>query len=186
MNVQSFKFPGVRLIDPQVYKDDRGYFLETYHLEKYSKHNIPISFVQDNRSYSHKDVIRGLHIQIKYPQGKLVSVIHGEVFDVVVDVRRGSLFYGQWLGVNLSSSNHKQLYIPPGYAHGFCVLSYYAIVEYKCTDLYHAEDQITIAWNDPTIQIKWPTDNPVLSDKDKAGLFLTQIPNLPRLIEKIR
>ena len=174
--------PGVFVIEPAVFKDDRGFFLETYHQRKYGEGGIDGSFVQDNRSHSRKDVLRGLHYQLRYPQGKLVYAITGEIFDVAVDIRRGSPTFGKWEGVYLSSDNNRQVFIPEGFAHGFCVLSETADVMYKCTDFYNPDDEFGILWSDPTLSIEWPVASPVLSSKDSQYPKLTEIADdfLPR------
>jgi dTDP-4-dehydrorhamnose 3,5-epimerase len=161
--------PGVIVIEPDVHADGRGLFLETYHDAKYRSGGISGPFVQDNQSRSAKGTLRGLHLQLRRPQGKLVRVIAGEVFDVAVDVRRGSPTFGRWAGASLSAETFAQLYVPPGFAHGFLVTSDGADVEYKCTELYDPESEITIAWNDPAIGIPWPVSMPVLSGRDRAA-----------------
>lgn len=171
--------PGVIVIEPDVHRDLRGFFLETYHEEKYRAGGIADVFVQDNQSRSAGGTIRGLHLQIRHPQGKLIRVIEGEIFDVAVDVRRGSPTFGQWVGVALSAANFRQCYIPQGFAHGFAVVSEVAQVEYKCTDVYDAPSEIGIAWDDPAIGITWPVSNPVLSDRDKRHPRLAEVANLP-------
>lgn len=168
MNILRTKLEGVFIIEPDVFGDERGYFMETYHLERYAKHDIMARFVQDNLSYSRKGVLRGLHYQYPHSQGKLVYVVRGEVFDVAVDIRKGSPTFGQWVGVTLSDKNKRQLYIPEGFAHGFVVLSEEALFAYKCTDFYHPETEGGIIWNDSGIGIDWPEKNPVLSPKDSA------------------
>ena len=167
--------PGVLLIEPDVFKDDRGFFLETYHQKKYAEGEIVKSFVQDNRSHSTRNVLRGLHYQLRNPQAKLIYVITGEIFDVAVDIRRGSPTFGKWEGVYLSSKNHHQVFIPEGFAHGFCVLSETADVLYKCSDLYNPDDEFGILWSDPMISIKWPVAKPVLSAKDSQYPQLNEI-----------
>ena len=159
--------PGVLLVETAVFKDDRGYFLETYHQRKYVEGGIARSFVQDNRSHSTRNVLRGLHYQLRNPQAKLVYVLSGEIFDVAVDIRRGSPTFGKWAGVHLSAENNHQIFIPEGFAHGFCVLSETADVLYKCSALYTPEDEFGILWSDPTIDIEWPVKKPILSPKDK-------------------
>jgi dTDP-4-dehydrorhamnose 3,5-epimerase len=166
MKVTTTGIPGVLLITPKVFGDSRGFFLETFHASRYAEAGIPEPFVQDNHSHSAKGVLRGLHFQKQYPQGKLVSVTHGVVFDVAVDIRKDSPSYGQWVGITLSAEEHQQFYIPPGFAHGFCVLSEFADFHYKCTDYYHPEDEGCIRWDDPDIGIEWPLSNPTLSNKD--------------------
>lgn len=168
--------PGVMIIEPAVFNDDRGYFLETYHYKKYSEKGLDINFVQDNHSHSVKGTLRGLHYQLNHAQGKLMYAVKGEIFDVAVDIRRGSPDFGKWTGVMLSDKNKRQLYVPPGFAHGFCVLSDEADIIYKCTDFYAPDDEYGIIWNDPEIGIDWPITNPVLSDKDSA---FNTLPNIP-------
>ena len=169
MNILPTRLPGVLIIEPEIYRDERGWFLETYHAGKYQDGGIPLSFVQDNCSSSVRGTLRGLHAQMSRPQGKLVRVIKGEIFDVAVDIRRGSPTFASWESVSLTADNFQQIYIPPGFAHGFCVLSDVAEVEYKCTDVYAPGDEITIAWNDAQIGIQWPNHSPILSPKDTAG-----------------
>ena len=175
MKILPTLLPGVLIIEPDVYRDERGWFLETYHCDKYEEGGLSFSFVQDNCSSSVHGTLRGLHAQLSRPQGKLVRVTKGEIFDVAVDIRRGSPSFTVWESVMLSAENFKQLYIPPGYAHGFCVLSDVAEVEYKCTDVYTPGDEITIAWNDPQIGIQWPHTSPILSQKDAAGPSLQEV-----------
>jgi dTDP-4-dehydrorhamnose 3,5-epimerase len=158
--------PGVIIIEPDVHQDPRGFFLETYHADKYRTAGIEGPFVQDNHSRSVAGTLRGLHLQLRHPQGKLLRVIEGEIFDVAVDVRRGSPTFGRWVGVTLSSQNFRQCYLPPGFAHGFAVVSPIAQVEYKCTDIYDPTSELGIAWNDTSIAIEWPIAKPVLSDRD--------------------
>lgn len=154
-NIEETKFNGVYVIEPVVYSDNRGCFFETYNLNEYRRMGINVEFVQDNHSISHKGVIRGLHYQKRFPQGKLIRVINGEIFDVVVDIREQSKTFLSWHGVILSAFNKKELYVEPGFAHGFLVLSDVAEVCYKCTDFYHPDDDHGIAWNDPNIGIEW-------------------------------
>jgi dTDP-4-dehydrorhamnose 3,5-epimerase len=158
--------PEVILVEPDVHRDARGFFVETYHLEKYRAGGIAGPFIQDNHSRSVQGTLRGLHAQRRRPQGKLVRAVDGEMFDVAVDIRRGSATFGRWVGVRLSGENFQQLYVPPGFAHGFCVLSAVVHVEYKCTDFYDAADEIGLAWNDPDVGIEWPIRDPIISDKD--------------------
>lgn len=161
---------GLYVIEPKVFGDNRGYFMETYNYEDFKNSGLDMVFVQDNQSKSKKGVLRGLHFQKKFPQGKLVRVISGEVFDVAVDLRRDSETFCKWYGVTLSAENKKQFYIPEGFAHGFLVLSEEAEFVYKCTEFYHPEDEGGIFWNDPTIGIEWPLsgiENILLSEKDK-------------------
>jgi len=167
--------PGVLVIEPVAYEDDRGFFLETHHQKKYAEGGIDGTFVQDNRSHSKQGVLRGLHYQLRYPQGKLVYVITGEIFDVAVDIRRGSPTFGKWEGIYLSSDNNRQIFVPEGFAHGFCVVSETADVLYKCTDFYAPGDEFGILWSDPTIGIAWPVASPVLSPKDSQYPKLTEI-----------
>ncbi len=170
LTVETCEIEGLKVITPTVLWDSRGYFMETYQYEDYKAAGIDQVFVQDNQSSSTKGVLRGLHFQINYPQDKLVRVITGEVFDVAVDLRRGSATYGKWYGVKLSAENKKQFFIPKDFAHGFLVLSDYAEFVYKCTDFYHPNDEGGILWNDPEIGIDWPIPEgmePVRSDKDK-------------------
>jgi dTDP-4-dehydrorhamnose 3,5-epimerase len=167
--------PGVVLIEPKVFEDDRGFFMETFHSGKYNEIGISGPFVQDNHSHSRKGTLRGLHYQLKNPQGKLVSAVKGEILDVAVDIRRGSPGFGRWTGNLLSGKNKRQLYIPEGFAHGFCVLSETADVIYKCTDLYTPGDEYGVFWADETIDIVWPMENPILSEKDLKNPMLADI-----------
>lgn len=170
---------GVYIIDPTVFGDERGYFMETYHQKEFKNAGLELNFVQDNQSRSTKGVLRGLHFQYENPQGKLVRVIKGEVFDVAVDMRKNSATYGKWEGVILSEENKKQFYIPEGFAHGFLVLSDIAEFTYKCTDFYNPEDEGGILFNDPDVGIVWPVDdidNIVLSEKDKKWKTLKETP----------
>ena len=182
MNVIETELPGVVIIEPRVFGDRRGFFLESWQQQRYEEAGINLPFVQDNHSRSSKGVLRGLHFQLRHPQGKLVRVVRGEVFDVAVDVRIGSPTFGQWAGVHLSDDNHRQFYVPPGYAHGFCVLSEVADFEYKCTDLYHPEDEGGVFWADEVVGIDWPVAEPQLSDKDCVLPRLSEISEsaLPR------
>lgn len=175
MEVIETSIPGVLIIRPRVFRDQRGFFMETFHARRYSEAGIRGPFVQDNFSRSKKDVLRGLHYQIHHPQGKLVQVKRGCVYDVAVDIRRGSPCFGKWVGVELSEENHTQFYIPPGFAHGFCVLSDEADFLYKCTDYYVPRDEGGLFWNDPDVGISWPVENPVLSEKDEAYPMLKDI-----------
>lgn len=170
MIVHETRLLGVLLIEPKLHGDTRGFFLETFNERSYAKYQIPgpgLRFVQDNYSRSSKGVLRGLHFQREHAQGKLVQVVKGAVFDVVVDIRAGSTTFGKWLGVELSEDNHCQLWVPPGFAHGFYVLSEIADFQYKCTDFYYPEDEGGIHWNDPDIGIDWPSVDPKLSEKDR-------------------
>lgn len=174
MNIVDTKIPEVKIIEPKVFGDDRGFFLETFQAVRYaSVIGDGLTFVQDNHSRSCKGVLRGLHFQKNKPQGKLVRVVTGEVFDVAVDIRKGSVTFGQWVGVLLTGDNKKQFWVPPGFAHGFVVLSDSADFEYKCTDYYDPSDEGAICWNDPDLAIDWPIDfEPSLSAKDlEAGLI---------------
>jgi dTDP-4-dehydrorhamnose 3,5-epimerase len=174
MQVRDTDIPDVKEIQPTVYGDERGFFLETYSARRYAEHDIPTSFVQDNWSRSRRGILRGLHYQVQQPQGKLVQVMSGEVFDVAVDLRRGSETFGRWVGVVLSAEKKNQLWIPPGFAHGFLVLSDVADFVSKCTDYYAPEHERCLAWNDPTVGIKWPFDgDPTLSEKDRNGASLS-------------
>lgn len=168
--------PGVFLIEPMMFQDDRGYFMETYHTGKYGEAGLNQVFVQDNHSQSRRFTLRGLHYQLKHPQGKLVYVIAGEILDIAVDIRKGSPTFGRWTGTLLTDKNKRQLFIPEGFAHGFCVLSEIADVIYKCTDLYTPGDEYGILWSDPTIDIVWPVENPGLSEKDAKSPRLGDVP----------
>ncbi len=169
--------PGVILIEPQVFKDNRGFFLETFHREKYAEGKVGPAFVQDNHSHSQRSSLRGLHYQLGHAQGKLIYAVTGEIYDVAVDIRRGSPTFGQWVGAHLSAENKHQIYVPEGFAHGFCVLSDRADVLYKCTDFYSPEDECGIFWADPTIGIDWPIDAPLLSEKDSMNPKLSEVPD---------
>ena len=173
MNTIPTALPGVVIVEPRLFPDARGFFFESYNAERYAQAGIAASFVQDNHSCSIKNTIRGLHYQLRRPQGKLLRVIRGTVFDVAVDIRRGSPTFRRWLSVELSADNKRQLFIPAGYAHGFCVTSDVAELEYKCTDFYVPDDQHVVAWNDPSIAIEWPVRAPILSDSDRKGKRLT-------------
>lgn len=176
MEILETELPGVKLIQPRLFGDDRGFFLEMYHQQKFNEGGIPEVFVQDNLSRSQRGVLRGLHYQIKHPQGKLVTVMAGEIFDVAVDMRRSSPHFGKWIGKTLSAENRCSLYIPPGFAHGFYVRSESADVFYKCTDLYHPEYERTLLWNDTAVGIDWTvTIPPLLSEKDAAGLSISAV-----------
>ncbi|EPN2804143.1 dTDP-4-dehydrorhamnose 3,5-epimerase [Serratia marcescens] len=176
MNVISSKIAGVKTILPKVFGDARGFFLETFEKKRYQEMlDIDLDFVQDNHSRSSKGVLRGLHFQTRNPQGKLVRVVRGEVFDVAVDIRPDSPTFGQWEGVILSEENKTQFWVPPGLAHGFVVLSDIADFEYKCTDYYDPSSEGCLLWNDPTVGIEWPIEAPLLSDKDKVGKFLMDL-----------
>ncbi|MEM8607969.1 MAG: dTDP-4-dehydrorhamnose 3,5-epimerase [Myxococcota bacterium] len=181
MQVTEGEIPGLLIIDPVVHGDSRGFFMETYARRRYVEVGIDTSFVQDNLSASERGILRGLHLQHPSDQGKLCSVLVGEVFDVAVDVRVGSPHFGKWQGVTLSADNHRQFYVPPGFAHGFCVVSERALFSYKCTDHYAADHEIGIAWDDEDIGIDWPIDDPTLSSKDGANSKLRDLTDrLPR------
>jgi len=169
------KLPGVIILEPDVYKDDRGFFFESFRENRYAEYGIDLPFVQDNVSRSCKNVLRGLHTQKEHAQGKLVQALVGQVFDVAVDLRTGSPTFGEWESVILDDQNHRQFYVPPGFAHGFCVLSDDAIFAYKCTDYYTFEYEVGIRWDDPDIGIKWPIENPILSGKDAVLPLLREI-----------
>lgn len=173
--------PGVVLVEPQVYRDDRGFLLETFQVEKYRSGGIDAVFVQDNQSYSKRGTLRGLHAQNPNAQGKLLRVIAGEIFDVVVEARRGSPVYGHFVTAVLSADNFKQIYVPPGLLHGFVVTSDSAQVEYKCTAYYRPDAEFSVAWNDPDLAIPWPIDDPILSPKDAAAPRLREVQD--RLLE---
>lgn len=176
MEVIQTEIPDVKIVQPKVYGDERGFFLETFEQKRYQEMlNINLTFVQDNHSRSQKNVLRGLHFQKENPQGKLVRVVRGEVFDVAVDIRENSLTYGKWVGVILSEDNKSQLWIPPGLAHGFLVLSDIADFEYKCTNYYDPNSEGCLLWNDPTVNINWPISTPILSDKDRLGKTLQEL-----------
>jgi dTDP-4-dehydrorhamnose 3,5-epimerase len=183
VKVTPTELPDVLRIEPKVFGDARGYFFEAYSARRYAEAGIPATFVQDNVSLSQRGVLRGLHFQHPYGQGKLVGVLRGEVFDVAVDVRRGSPTFGRWVGECLSGENKRQLYIPPGFAHGFLVTSDEALFAYKCTEYYHPETERTIRWDDARIGIRWPIDGPVVSAKDDVALTLDAMPeeHLPAL-----
>jgi dTDP-4-dehydrorhamnose 3,5-epimerase len=174
------EIPGVLIIEPKVFGDERGFFLETFHTQRYADAGIPGPFVQDNYSRSVKGTLRGLHFQEPQPQGKLVQVVAGAVYDVAVDIRKGSPTFGKWVGVELSSENKRQFWVPPGFAHGFCVLSESADFQYKCTALYAPENDRGIRWDDPDLAIPWPLSGALkLSAKDAAAPRLKDAPVLP-------
>ena len=181
MRVVPTAIPEVLILEPDVHKDGRGFFLETYHADRYREHGIVGPFVQDNHSRSIAGTLRGLHLQLRRPQGKLIRVIEGEILDVAVDVRRGSPTFGRWVSVALTAENFKQVYVPAGFAHGFCVVSPVAQVEYKCTDVYDPSSEIGIAWNDPALGISWPVAEPLLSRRDSGHPTLSEVTDtLPR------
>ena len=175
MKIIETALPGVLIIEPKVFGDQRGFFLETFQAERYREAGITLPFVQDNHSRSQRGVLRGLHFQRTRPQGKLVSVSQGSVDDVAVDINPESPTCGQYVGVELSDENHRQFWVPPGYAHGFCVLSDIADFQYKCTDLYYPEDEGGLIWNDPEVNIPWPVADPKLSAKDQSNPTLRQL-----------
>jgi len=170
--VAEFKFKktdleDVYVIEPEVFGDQRGFFMETYNKEEFKKHGVNVDFVQDNHSKSKKGVLRGLHFQEKYPQGKLVRVIKGKVYDVAVDLRKSSKTFGKWFGIELSAENKKMFWVPGGFAHGFVTLEDDTEFVYKCDQFYHPEDEGGLIWNDPGLKIDWPIENPTLSEKDQ-------------------
>jgi dTDP-4-dehydrorhamnose 3,5-epimerase len=175
MEIIKTSIPEVIVFIPSVFTDSRGYFLETYQQQKYAEAGISKAFVQDNQSYSTKNVLRGLHFQLRHPQAKLVRVTQGSVFDVAIDIRKNSPTFGKWHGEILSAENKKQMYIPENFAHGFCVLSDSAEFVYKCTDFYVPGDESGLIWNDPQLGIKWPIEQPILSDKDGLLPSLTDV-----------
>lgn len=179
MNVIETLLPGVLILEPKVWADERGYFMETYHAQRFREIGIDLPFVQDNHSRSARGVLRGLHYQEPNAQGKLVRCTTGAVYDVALEVRRGSPRFGKWVAVELSEQNRRMLWVPPGFAHGFCALTDADIV-YKCTALYDAENDRSILWNDPDLGIDWPVASPLLSPKDTAAPRLKDAPVLPR------
>ena len=181
MKFVPLEIPGVVLIEPEIFRDDRGFFFEVCHREKFEAAGLPGTFVQDNQSYSHRHVLRGLHAQARKPQGKLVRALQGEIFDVAVDIRPGSPTFGRWVSAVLSGDNNRQLWVPPGFVHGFCVTSDFATVQYKCTELYAPGDEIGVLWNDPEIGIEWPVAEPVLNAKDLA---LPKLQDLARTLAR--
>ncbi len=176
MNVQTCDIPGLLVIEPKVFGDARGFFLETWNKRRYRAAGLDADFVQDNVSFSRRGILRGLHFQNPNPQGKLLQVLQGEVFDVAVDIRRSSRTFGKWHGLVLSSENKRQFYIPPGFAHGFAVLSETALFHYKCTEFYAPKDELAIRWDDPDIAIKWPVKAPLLSERDAKAARLSELP----------
>ena len=175
MKITPSKIPDVLIIEPDVFGDARGFFMETWHAQKYADAGLDVNFVQDNQSRSKQGILRGLHYQLEQPQGKLVRVSEGSVFDVAVDVRKGSPTFSQWVGIELSGENFKQLYVPAGFAHGFCVLSEYADFLYKCTDFYAPEYEHGIRWDDPAIGVEWPGSNFQVSEKDAQNSLLNDM-----------
>jgi dTDP-4-dehydrorhamnose 3,5-epimerase len=178
--VQDTTIPEVKLLVPKVFRDQRGFFLETFNRKVFTELGLPSEFVQDNHSRSSNGVLRGLHYQVTKPQGKLVRVTRGRIFDVAADLRRGSPTFGQWVGVILDDTNLSALWIPPGFAHGFCALSNDVDVTYKCTEVYAPADERGIIWNDPTLKIDWPVSQPVVSGKDSSFPKLAETDDLPR------
>lgn len=176
MKVHPCELEGLLLIEPDVFGDSRGFFLESYNRRRYRDAGIDFEFVQDNFSLSRRGTLRGMHFQNPQPQGKLVSVCQGEVFDVAVDIRRDSPTFGRWFGVTLSAENRRQLFVPPGFAHGFVVTSEQALFHYKCTDFYAPKSELGFRWDDPDVGIKWPVENPILSQRDSAAAFLKDLP----------
>jgi dTDP-4-dehydrorhamnose 3,5-epimerase len=175
MNVSATAIADVKLIEPKVFGDERGFFFESWNARAFAQAGIDVGFVQDNHSRSRRGVLRGLHYQIEHPQGKLVRVVAGEVFDVAVDLRRSSPTFGRWVGVELSAANRRMLWVPPGFAHGFVVLSEWADFLYKTTDYWHPQHERTLLWNDPALGIAWPLDGaPTLAPKDAAGAPLAR------------
>jgi dTDP-4-dehydrorhamnose 3,5-epimerase len=175
MKVVETRLAGVLILEPRVFRDDRGHFLESWNSARYAEHGIPERFVQDNLSVSRRGVLRGLHFQYPSPQGKLVSAVQGAVFDVAVDLRKGSPTFGEWVGVELSQENHRQMWIPEGFAHGFQVTSESALFTYKCTEYYAPEHEGSLRWNDPDLAIEWPIPEPVLSSKDADAPLLRDL-----------
>ena len=174
--MEDLPLSGLKLIRPAVFEDARGYFLELHHERRFASMGVQDALVQDNLSYSRRGVLRGLHFQTPGWQGKLVSVVRGEVFDVAVDLRRDSPTFGQWHGLTLSEQNHRQLWVPRGFAHGFCVTSDEALVLYKCSDFYEPAQEQTLLWSDPELGIPWPVERPLVSDKDARGRRLRELP----------
>ena len=168
MKVHETPLPGVLVVEPRVFHDERGFFLETFNDERFRGAGLPTGFRQDNHSRSSRGVLRGLHYQLEHPQGKLVTVVRGRIFDVAADIRAGSPTFGQWFGIELHEDHPRALWIPAGFAHGFCALSDVADVTYKCTDVYHAEDDRGVIWSDATLGVAWPVADPLVSAKDAA------------------
>ncbi len=182
MKVTPLSIPEVLLVEPRVFGDDRGFFLETFNAQRYAEVGIAQAFVQDNLSRSRKGTLRGLHFQEPRGQGKLVQVLSGAVWDVVVDVRRGSPHFGRWVGTELSADNRRQLWVPPGFAHGFCVLSETADFFYKCTEFYSPGNEHAVHWGDPDLDIRWPISSPLLSAKDASAPRLKDAVVLPEYV----
>lgn len=175
MNVIRCDIEGLLIFEPKVFGDARGFFMETWNQKRYQQAGVPATFVQDNLSVSRQGILRGLHFQNPGPQGKFVSVLQGEVFDVAVDLRLNSPTFGKWHAAHLSGENKRQFFVPVGFAHGFLVLSESAMFHYKCTEFYSPKDEMTLLWNDPQLAIEWPMAAPILSDKDAKGLLLRDI-----------
>jgi dTDP-4-dehydrorhamnose 3,5-epimerase len=179
MQVDITALPGVLLISPKIFRDPRGFFVETYHEERYRSHGMSAHFVQDNLSQSVQGTLRGLHAQLKRPQAKLIRCVEGSVWDVAVDIRVGAPTFGQWVGAEISAESGQQLFIPEGFAHGFVVLTEVVQIEYKCSDVYVPEDQLTLRWDDPQLAIAWPLKGaPILSDKDQSAPLLKDLMHL--------
>lgn len=176
MNVLSCEIPGLLVLEPKVFGDARGFFMETWNRRSYREAGLDVDFVQDNLSRSRRGTLRGLHFQNPKPQGKLLQVLEGEVFDVAVDIRRSSPAFGRWYGLVLSAENKRQFYVPPGFAHGFVVLSETVLFHYKCTEFYSPKDELAIRWNDANIGIEWPIKEPLLSERDSRASFLREVP----------
>ena len=177
MQIITTPIPDVLVLEPRVFGDERGFFFESWNQREFARLGLPTQFVQDNHSKSARGILRGLHYQTQQVQGKLVRVVAGEVFDVAVDARPGSPWFGRWTGVLLSGDNHRQFWVPPGFAHGYYVTGADALFSYKCSDFYHPEHELSIAWNDPAIGIAWPLlGEPVLSAKDQAAIPLAEVP----------
>jgi dTDP-4-dehydrorhamnose 3,5-epimerase len=178
MEIRETPLKGLLVIEPKYHRDPRGFFVELWHETRYGKAGVSTKFVQDNVSFSSRGVLRGLHFQKPNAQGKLLTCLQGEIFDVAVDIRVGSPTFGKWYGVSLTSENGWQFWVPEGFAHGFCVVSEKAMVSYKCTELYHPESEASVLWNDPEIGIRWPqVPEYSLSEKDKRGLPLKDFPS---------
>jgi len=176
MNILKCDIAGLLVIEPKVFGDDRGYFLETWNRRRYAEAGIDADFVQDNISLSKRGILRGLHFQNPQPQSKLMQVLQGEVFDVAVDIRRSSPTFGRWYGIRLSGENRRQFYVPVGFAHGFAVVSESALFQYKCSSFYSPKDELTVRWDDPDIGIPWPNKEPKVSEKDSKGVKLQDMP----------
>lgn len=176
MNVIRCEIPGLLIFEPKVFGDARGYFMETWNRGRYGQAGLEVDFVQDNISYSRRGILRGLHFQQPHPQGKLLQVLQGEVFDVAVDIRRSSPTFGRWHGLTLSSENKRQFYVPPGFAHGFAVVSETVLFHYKCTEFYSPKDEVSLRWDDPDLAIPWPVEAPLLSERDANAVRLRDLP----------